>query len=536
VRSRLLLIWILFFTLISLPFIYAAFSAGGEYIFGGFLLNPIDGNTYLAKMYQGWQGEWRFKLPYTAEQGNGAYLFLFYIFLGHLSRLSGLSLILVFHIARLVSVFLFLYVLWKFISVSGVEPNWRIPIFALAVFGSGMGWILFPFGILSSDFLVPETYPFLSSFVNPHFPLGLALLLLMLMGVSNKENETDKKIISDWPAGLVALLLSIVDPFGVVIALVVLGGLIVWSLLIDILESRKVEKPALAHIRQENSEYSLRIIGIRLGWIIGFGMPILIYDVLISNLDPVLAGWNAQNLTPSPPIWDLMLSLSPALILVVLGSKTIFKERRLYPLLLVIWVVLIAVLLYLPLGLQRRFMKGLYIPVVLLAFFPFYKLAQEKSKKLKPMLIGVFIFSTLSNLIVLIIAFYGIQTRDPLLYLTRGESMALDWIEEHTQSDALFLGSAQTGLFIPAHTGRRVLYGHPFETVNALKEEADVNAFFSGDGQNEPDLLLADREVDYVFFGPREKDLGTIPQSSQLKAVYDQNGVTIFQVITDNPN
>jgi hypothetical protein len=536
VRSRLLLIWILFFSLISLPFIYAAFSAGGDFVFGGFLLNPIDGNTYLAKMYQGWHGEWRFKLPYTAEQGNGAYLFLFYIFLGHVSRLSGLSLIIVFHIARLVSVAFFLYVLWKFISVSVVDPNWRIPIFAFAVFGSGMGWILFPFGVLTSDFLVPETYPFLSSFVNPHFPLGLALLLLMLMGISNKENETDKKIISDWHAGLVALFLSIVDPFGVVIALVVLGGLFTWSLLLDILESRKADQLALAHSRRENSEYSLRATGIRMGWIVVFGLPILVYDVLVSNLDPVLVGWNTQNLTPSPPIWDLVLSLSPALILAVLGSKTIFKERRLYPLLLVIWVVLIAVLLYLPLGLQRRFMKGLFIPVVLLVFIPIYKLAQEKSKKLKPLLIGVFIISILSNLIVLLIAFYGIQTRDPLLYLTRGEAQAMDWIEAHTQSDALFLASAQTGLFIPAHTGRRVLYGHPFETVNALKEEADVNAFFSGDGQYEPDLLLADREVDFVFYGLREKDLGYIPQSSQLKAVYNHNDVTIFQVITDNPN
>jgi uncharacterized membrane protein len=197
---------------------------------------------------------------------------------------------------------------------------------------------------------------------------------------------------------------------------------------------------------------------------------------------------------------------------------------------------LIPVLLYLPLVLQRRFMKGLYIPVVLLAVFPIYKLAQEKSKKLKTVLIGVFIISTISNLIVLLIAFYGIQTRDPLLFFTRGEARAMDWIEEHTQSDALFLASAQTGLFIPAHTGRRVLYGHPFETVNASKEESEVNAFFSGDGQYEPDLLLMDRDVDYVFYGPREKDLGNIPQSSQLKAVYSQDGVIIFQVITDNPN
>ena len=532
-RSRLLLIWILIFSFISLPFIYAAFSVGEDYVFGGFLLNPIDGNTYLAKMYQGWQGEWRFKLPYTAEQGSGAYLFLFYILLGHFSRLSGLSLIFVFHTARLVSVFFFLYIFWGFISEMNVEVNWRIPVFALAILGSGMGWILFPFGILTSDFLVPEMYPFLSSFVNPHFPLGLALLLLLLMGTWNKENETDKKIISDWPAGLFAILLSIVDPFGVVIALVVLSGLFALFLLTGFLQNKKKDQPDSSNRLWTYPDTFLRILGIRLGWIVVFGMPILIYDVLVSNLDPVLAGWNAQNLTPSPPLWDLLLSLSPALILAVIGSKTALKGRRLSPWLFVIWVVLISVLLYLPLGLQRRFMKGLYIPVVLLAFSFIYKLAHEKSKKLKPILIGVYIISTISNLIILLIAFYGIQTRDPLLFLTRGEALAMDWIQEHTQSDALFLASSQTGLFIPAHTGRRVLYGHPFETVNASKGEAEVNAFFSGDGQYEPDLLLVDRDVDYVFYGPREVDLGAIPQSTQLKEVYAQDGIIIFQVITD---
>ena len=65
-----------------------------------FLYNPQDGNSYLAKMYQGWEGNWRFVLPYTAEAGEGAYLFLFYILLGHIARVCGLSPILIFHLVR----------------------------------------------------------------------------------------------------------------------------------------------------------------------------------------------------------------------------------------------------------------------------------------------------------------------------------------------------------------------------------------------------------------------------------------------------
>ena len=67
----------------------AVIAGGDTHVFGGFLLNPLDGNSYLAKMQQGASGSWRFTLPFTPEPGEGAYLFLFYLALGHLCRLTG---------------------------------------------------------------------------------------------------------------------------------------------------------------------------------------------------------------------------------------------------------------------------------------------------------------------------------------------------------------------------------------------------------------------------------------------------------------
>ena len=99
--------WLLVFSIIlvliltSAPYYLAARGGGEDYVFAGFLMNPLDGNTYLAKMYQGYQGNWKYTLPYTAVKGEGAYLFEFYLFLGHLARLFDLPLIIVFHLARL---------------------------------------------------------------------------------------------------------------------------------------------------------------------------------------------------------------------------------------------------------------------------------------------------------------------------------------------------------------------------------------------------------------------------------------------------
>src|SRR3989304_2049355 len=111
------------FILIALPYLGAAQAAGQDYHFGGMLLNPVDGNSYLAKMYQGWQGNWQFRLPFTVESGEGAYLFLYYLFLGHLARLGGISLLLTFHLARLGGSLFMLLALWRFYRRGVATPH-----------------------------------------------------------------------------------------------------------------------------------------------------------------------------------------------------------------------------------------------------------------------------------------------------------------------------------------------------------------------------------------------------------------------------
>ena len=57
-RERLLLLSIgmLLVALITLPYLLAYRAGGSESYFAGFLLNPIDGQSYLAKMQQGCRG------------------------------------------------------------------------------------------------------------------------------------------------------------------------------------------------------------------------------------------------------------------------------------------------------------------------------------------------------------------------------------------------------------------------------------------------------------------------------------------------
>jgi len=539
-------IGLLVLILVTIPYVYASISAGEDFVFGGFLANPLDGNSYLAKMYQGWEGDWRFQLPFTAEPGEGAYLNMFYLLLGHIARILHFPLLGVFHFARLLGAVVLLWALWRFFYAIFSEPRPRKLAFALAALGSGMGWLLIPFGAFTADFWVAETYPFLSVYTNPHFPLGLALVLGLVVPGKLEEWGVRRALL----IALGALTLSIISPFGVVVTLVILGGRQLacgeWRGANDELANRRVGESANKRssiIGRRSSVIGRRssVLGQQLIIVLIFGIPILLYDLWVAYTDPAFAAWNAQNLTPSPPLWDVIISLSPALPLALFGAWAMFIRRqspidnRQTPpgLLLLLWAVSGLVLLYLPFSLQRRFMMGLFVPVAGLAAWGLEYLAGNRQRRYRVLTTALFTLALLTNVVILLAALHGVQTHDMQIYLTRGETQALTWIADNTQPDALILTGPATGLFIPAHTGRRVIYGHPFETVNAEAEEAAVTQFFAGDlTAEQAQAFITDRGVNYIFLGPREHALGQAALPAALHPVYTANEVTVFQVKT----
>jgi hypothetical protein len=484
-----------FVMMIILPYVHAYYAAGSDHIFVGFLLNPLDGNSYLAKMYQGWAGEWQFTLPYTAEKGEGSFLFLFYLFLGHLSRWAGLSLITVFHLARVLGAVCLFTALTAFSkTVFQFEPRVSQRALILALFGSGMGWILVPTGHFTSDFWVAEAYPFLSAYTNPHFAFGLALLLMIFL-----FSEKNHSIMNSVILFSLSILLAIIQPFGIAVAVVVIVG----TFALETWERKCLKWQALLPV------------------LLGGGIPLL-YQYWTILTDPLLSGWNAQNLTPAPPLWDLVLSLSPALLL---ASYAIIKKARMGTLtdirLPAIWLIVGLLMIFFPFNLQRRFMLGIYIPAAMLAVTA---LTFLRGKRLQNVWMALLGFSLITNLLILSAGVFGSSARDPALYLTRGEYQALEWMRMHTSEDAVILVSPEMGRYVPALTGRRVLYGHPFETVNAEEKEQLVTEFLSDSEK------LRETLVDYIFLGPREREFGEPPTSSGFSHVYQDLDVIILKV------
>jgi uncharacterized membrane protein len=95
------------------------------------------------------------------------------------------------------------------------------------------------------------------------------------------------------------------------------------------------------------------------------------------------------------------------------------------------------------------------------------------------------------------------------------------------------LGSYETGNYLPVHAGGRAFLGHGPETVNADQKRVDVARFF--DAATEDDWrrdLLQRYDVDYVFWGPVERDLGEFDPgtASYLRRVHEAGAHVVFLV------
>jgi hypothetical protein len=501
-RNRYLITGAVILLLILLPYLFAQFITGPDTIFGGFLFNPLDGNSYLAKIQQGWAGSWTFTLPYSAQTNGNAYLFLFYLFLGHVARWLGLSTLVIFHLARLCCAAVFLFALQNFFSaIFPDRPRVAYWAFLFSALGSGLGWVAALLGGFTSDFWVAEAYPFLSMYANPHFPLGLAILLWFLTLNFRSVSKRDFVLLP-----IAGLLLGIIFPFGIVVAGVVTIGMTAYDFF----------------TRQA------------IGWqaALAFLLPggaIILYQFIIIRTDPILAVWDAQNQTPSPPLWDFLVSFLPWIALAIWGIVLTIHKRNRPTALLAGWMLLGALLIYFPFNLQRRFLLGYLIPVAGLAA---YGLAEIKPRRRRLLEIGAICVTMPTLWIILAGGLLSVKNAEPTLVIHRTEMNAFAYLAENGQAGDLVLAAPETGMFLPAYTGQRVIYGHPFETVNAQQEEKAVEAFFAGPITEEALAWARRRGVRWILWGPRENLLGQSPEElpEDLLLVYEQGNLKLFKL------
>lgn len=513
-RSLYILFLLIFLT--QFPYIYAAWQSNQSLVFGGFLFNPLDGNTYLSKMRQGWEGKWFFELTYSPERNQPAFLFVFYLLLGHLSRIFHLDLLVTYHLMRLLACIALFIALRNFFQWLFEDSKTVAIAFSWAVFGAGAGWLAFVFGVFAPDFWIAEGYVFLSVFANPHFPLAIALMVWMLT-LSRKDLEYPQNL---WAALFSGVILANLSPFAWLITAAVLG--------IYFLIYKWVE-------RREEQSLFLRLLFFGLG-----GLPFLGYQFWVVRQDAVLAEWNRQNVTPSPHFGELLIGYLPLVIWATFGVIHGVRQKNLRYLLPLIWVAVSLLMVYFPSSLQRRFLIGLYVPFVALAMLAYQELSirhnTHGSRNPQIWLKFTIALSMVTNLLILFATFQAINQHDRTLFLDREEVEAFRWLSQNLPKDTVVLASPESGAFIPAWSGLRVVYGHPFESIQADERKRLIEKFYKGEmSLQEQREFLADHSVAAILWGERERDISNAKVQMDAEQTYPigyrSGQITIYRVI-----
>ena len=140
--------WLLLFGLVvvlitSIPYLIGFATQGEEWVFSGFIIGVEDGNSYLAKMFSGYSGDWLFKTPYTNFPQEGLLTYLPYLILGKLTSPPAQQeqMIALFHLFRVFSGLLMVGASYAFISLFIKKIVLRRWATALAVLGGWVGFL-----------------------------------------------------------------------------------------------------------------------------------------------------------------------------------------------------------------------------------------------------------------------------------------------------------------------------------------------------------------------------------------------------------
>lgn len=481
--------------IISIPFIWATALAVPDQVFGGSLVNPIDGVSYLAKMQQGYDGGWYFTLPYTLEPHAGVVVYTFYLGMGHVARLTGLPLVEVYTIVRLVGTLVMLLAVYRLVADWTADVTQRRITWGLISLGSGFGILLLPFGVITPDVLIlPEAFPLQAAYTNAHFPWAIGLAAYLVHVLVNAVLVPDDPATPELNGATFylafgSLALASFQAFVLIPIGLGYGAMLIWRWV----QRRRFPTRELAWG----------------GLVLIFSLPLLAYQVWVfSDANPVFAAWLAQNATLSPPLWHYLVAFGPTLLLALIGVWGLRQNLEAGHIFLLGWALACAALLYAPLGLQRRFAMGLVLPLGIFAGIGMMRvLLPLIPQRLRLVaLVGLFSMTLPTTLLSIITPMPGLllvedSPRGNFYFISRDEQEALRWIDAQPTDRPIVLASPEISLHVPIYHGR-VIYAHPYETIDAFRREALLDAYLDG---SDCEAVLEIGTPDFIFIGPRER-------------------------------
>ncbi|NLF51798.1 MAG: YfhO family protein, partial [Leptolinea sp.] len=511
------------FVVTSIPYLMGYFFQETDWRFTGFLFGVEDGNSYIAKMLSGTFGNWLFRSPFSTLSQSGVLAFFPYILLGKLASPPALhdQLVVLFQIFRFFASGLLIWATYSFVSLFIISPAYKKLATLVILIGGGLGWLGWVFipddgsWRLPLEVYSPEAFGFLSIVGLPHLAAARALLLLGFTGFI-KQINTGFRFSSMWKSGMFWLAAGFFQPLTLAVGCVVLTVTVLFIYL-------------FSDIHRENQGLPLIKRALFMG---AAASPWIVYNLLFFSSDAYLVEWYKQNIISSPPLYDYLWSFGVYLMAAIPAILKIFKEKVQNAMILPAWVMCASILAYVPYNLQRRFIEGVWVAIVVLIFL---SLEMIKDRRWHIGYSSLITTTCIAPLLVLMTLSQGVMRIDLPVYRPSSEVKMFEYLAKVAEPGDTVLCSYETGNALPAWAPVFVLAGHGPESANLEAVIIDIEKFYSRESTMEwRNGFILRNSVDFMILGPEEKK--SVPSSFVLEDVfqpiYDDQNYQVFKVVS----
>lgn len=477
-RHREILIIAVIIAALNIPF-FVLVIGSGDYTVGDYIFASQDYSTYLSKMKIGYDGEWLYHNRYSTEIHEPVFIFIFYILLGHLSRICSFNLQLTYHLARILLSFLALLYLMKFIKKYSNEKHW-MPVFLFSLITPAL---------TESGVIFPQVNLYVAILGYPHY---MVTLLSFLLFVDSILRYVERKSLLQILQAITALnALAMIHPF-----LIVIAGLV----------------PAVTLIVNKKLMKGLRILAISALCV----LPLMAYYLYVFGNNPMLVGWRSQTIIPIP-WWQHLAIFSIGSVYCYISIFLIVKREinlQGYSVLFLVWF-------FLALGLSFTRIISSNLDWLFFASIPVSFLScqlisyAEKNFDFKIRLKGrsVIIWLLIAMFITRSIFQFGALTYKTFQIILAKEELndfliapedkaCLDWLNKNTNKIDVIAAAPNIGNLIPVYTSGLVYCGHISETLNYIKKKEEMNKLITGKMDfDQAKKFIADNHITYLVFG-----------------------------------
>jgi len=496
---------------------------------GNIIYSFTDRQVYLSYIEQAREGKFLFEDLYTAKAESSPMFNIFWLSLGLFARLTNLSGNAVIEFFRILLAPLLLFSLYLLFTYLIKDIFQRKLAFLIASLGGGMGFILMPiiylvaalFSLMEKIRILPididncEAFIFNTIYYSPHFIfstfLFVSIILLTLLAIEKN------KLTYSLPVGIMSAVLLNFHPFTFFILFFIFFAYFISAL-----------------IQEKKTGFFIFKYFLLVGII---ALPSALYHLSMFN-SPWWQNqtWNSTTITP---FWLSILAGYGVLVFFSIHSLRLSYKKKMEiknEKFLLCWLVGGAVLIFLPVSVQGRFLEGYQIALIILSSYSLAKFLERRKDLIKDKVFGAILFIVffcLSIFFVMFLDMKNIYRQGNIVYIRKETAITLKELKNIVGADEVILADIYNANMIPGFATRRVFAGHGVETIDYERKYDTLVEYMTNSNGDARREILKQNGISYVLYDGQWKDewKWDLEKDKNLEKIYEKGSYKFYKVL-----